>query len=100
MKNAEEFLKDKLSSINGKQLLVGLFATGVVVSGYFVIPNLIKKIKAKREEMAKKKLLEFNKSYIVTDNLKCLVCTENPKNIILKPCMHLCLCKECWNKLE
>jgi len=28
------------------------------------------------------------------DNV-CLVCIDNPKNIVLKPCSHMCICDVC-----
>ena len=28
------------------------------------------------------------------DNV-CLVCLDNPKNIVLKPCSHMCICHVC-----
>jgi hypothetical protein len=32
---------------------------------------------------------------INVNDLKCNVCLDSPKNIICKPCNHLCLCQEC-----
>jgi hypothetical protein len=36
---------------------------------------------------------------ISVNDLKCNVCLDNPKNIICKPCNHLCLCHECSTTL-
>ena len=27
---------------------------------------------------------------------ECTVCLDNEANMLMKPCMHLCMCKECW----
>ena len=40
---------------------------------------------------------EYNK---LVDVYRCVVCYKNPKNIILEPCYHFSICKECLNKLN
>ena len=34
------------------------------------------------------------------DIYRCSVCLERPKNIILQPCFHFCLCSKCLIKLD
>ena len=41
-----------------------------------------------------------NINHIVTDDLKCPICLTNPRNILLKPCKHLCLCNVCYKELS
>ena len=31
---------------------------------------------------------------------RCVVCYENPKNVILHTCFHFCLCTSCLSKLD
>jgi hypothetical protein len=33
---------------------------------------------------------------ILTNGLVCVMCKENAKSVILKPCLHICLCKSCF----
>eukprot|EP01016_Furgasonia_blochmanni_P047537 TRINITY_DN6995_c0_g1_i4.p1 TRINITY_DN6995_c0_g1~~TRINITY_DN6995_c0_g1_i4.p1 ORF type:complete len:364 (+),score=59.83 TRINITY_DN6995_c0_g1_i4:108-1094(+) len=37
-----------------------------------------------------------NLDFIVTEDLKCIICMDRARNVILKPCHHLCVCNECW----
>lgn len=30
---------------------------------------------------------------------QCVVCLDNPRMIMVKPCNHYCLCRQCWKKL-
>lgn len=39
-------------------------------------------------------------SLLLTDSFKCVICIENPKNIIFVPCYHMALCSTCYDKLE
>lgn len=34
------------------------------------------------------------------DYILCVICSINKPNILLQPCLHCCLCGECWSKLE
>lgn len=33
--------------------------------------------------------------YLQIENYECQICYERPRNVILKPCKHLCMCHEC-----
>merc|ERR1712083_541414 len=45
------------------------------------------KIKLKEIQDAKEKLMD--------DKLRCVVCLENPKSILIQGCNHLVLCEQC-----
>jgi len=30
--------------------------------------------------------------------IACIICMENPKNIVLLPCKHMCMCKQCYEQ--
>ena len=30
----------------------------------------------------------------------CVICRENPKKVLIMPCRHLCVCKDCGNHIE
>lgn len=34
------------------------------------------------------------------ENMRCVVCQESPREVILLPCGHLCLCEDCSAKLS
>ena len=59
----------------------------------------IKKWNNLRQNMNKDKLNSIKK--IVIDDLQCMVCLLNINNVILVPCEHFCMCKECYlHKIE
>ena len=35
----------------------------------------------------------------IPDSLECIICSVNPKEVILKPCGHVCICCACAEKL-
>lgn len=43
---------------------------------------------------------QMNIKKIVINDVKCCVCSENINNIILLPCKHFCVCKDCYNKMD
>lgn len=51
----------------------------------------------KELELQNKDIRKVNNNLI--DTYRCMVCYKNPKNIILQPCFHFCLCSECLQKL-
>lgn len=56
--------------------------------------KLIEDIKSQRIEQSK-----MNREINLDDNLRCVVCLENKKEIILLPCGHVCLCFGCSNQI-
>lgn len=45
-----------------------------------------------------------NRTKVADQNLpmevRCIVCMENPREIILLPCNHVCLCEDCAEKID
>jgi len=41
-----------------------------------------------------------NMGRILPDEFKCVICIDNPKNVIFKPCLHMAICKVCYQKLD
>ena len=39
-------------------------------------------------------------SSLYMENLQCVVCYDNPKNVIFKECHHMVVCKQCYEKLR
>lgn len=31
---------------------------------------------------------------------ECLICLSEPRNMIIMPCAHLCVCSECGNQIQ
>jgi hypothetical protein len=45
------------------------------------------------------KQLGIHDDELEDDNHLCVVCMEHPRNIVLVPCGHMALCKECCNTI-
>lgn len=45
-----------------------------------------------------------NRAKVPDENLppevRCIVCMENPREVILLPCKHVCLCEDCAEKIN
>jgi hypothetical protein len=57
----------------------------------------LKRVTKSKSEMEKKK--SNNNNNTNNDN-NCCICLENKKNILLMPCKHLCLCKDCVKHID
>ena len=54
-----------------------------------------------QNRILKDKMKQTNKRYDQLVNIyRCVVCLENPKNIILQPCFHFAICQKCLHKLD
>ncbi|XP_030386496.1 mitochondrial E3 ubiquitin protein ligase 1-like [Scaptodrosophila lebanonensis] len=42
----------------------------------------------------------LNRSNVISSDQLCVVCSTNPKEIILLPCGHVCLCEDCALKID
>lgn len=64
--------------------------------------RLTQKIRKKMQDFIEQ--VRMNKlkglSMLLTDSFKCIICIDNPKNIIFTPCYHMALCKTCFDHLE
>ena len=58
---------------------------------------LAKRIKIEKEGVeAKKRALESTVEDL-EDTVNCVVCFDEPRAVVLKPCAHFCLCQTCAN---
>ncbi|XP_054258596.1 mitochondrial E3 ubiquitin protein ligase 1-like [Macrosteles quadrilineatus] len=48
----------------------------------------------------KKQRSLFKESNNIPDELKCVVCLDNPREICLLPCGHVCLCEDCSDQIK
>nr|XP_036671753.1 mitochondrial E3 ubiquitin protein ligase 1-like [Drosophila suzukii] len=70
----------------------------------FVSRKIYRMIKIKAEEVTISNRLRTERRRNLPDNLSkdqiCVVCSTNPKEIILLPCGHVCLCEDCAQKIS
>ncbi|XP_014244136.1 mitochondrial E3 ubiquitin protein ligase 1-like [Cimex lectularius] len=52
-------------------------------------------VKKRIEEMRKERRKNARRSCELSENEKCVVCKENPKEIIILQCGHVCICEDC-----
>ena len=74
-----------------------------MIFGYIFVRRCVKfygKLKTVFEEINERdrndKMAKI--SEILTDDFRCVTCWDRPKNVILKPCMHMALCGCCLRK--
>jgi hypothetical protein len=104
-------LKDKAQLVKrfqdkklGIQRNLIIWSGAIAIFGYLFVRRLVKfyyKAKVILEEISEREKNEkLGKiSEIMTDDFRCVTCWDKPKNIILKPCMHMALCGGCLRKL-
>lgn len=112
MENPILFLKDKLQMINtlksssttkGRNMTF-VFILMVISAIMFIrrlkkwIVNLVKKYKVMKEMKRMEKTFELSRN--LSEAYICTICVENAKNVIFRPCLHLCICKLCYNRLR
>lgn len=95
-------LKQKSTSISRNMSIVFIF---MIISGVLFIKrvkrwtqNLYNRYKKMNELKRMEKTFELSKN--LTDDYKCIICIENAKNVIFRPCLHLALCKLCYDRLK
>lgn len=75
---------------------------GVLLAG-LMLRRYVRDRRRKKEEENLKKELEMSRRERrremrdpnLPENLVCVVCKQNPREIILLPCGHVCLCEDC-----
>ncbi|XP_023166671.1 mitochondrial E3 ubiquitin protein ligase 1 [Drosophila hydei] len=73
-----------------------------------IVRKMYRKKKQEHEEAKIRKRLEVerrerrarNRPHTLTQDQLCVVCSTNPKEIILLPCGHVCLCEDCAQKID
>lgn len=75
-----------------------------IVFGWLVVRRSMKlyfkaveKFREMKEKKSNEKLDQIGEQ--LTDDFKCIACMERPKNVIIKPCMHLAICNICLKRL-
>ncbi|XP_013140951.1 PREDICTED: mitochondrial ubiquitin ligase activator of nfkb 1-A [Papilio polytes] len=88
-------------------LLVVFGAVAVLASGRVAYKYLKRRKRRQLEESLKRQLAAGRKERRahareknLTDVQLCVVCSENPKEIILLPCGHVCLCEDCSENIK
>ncbi|XP_037721202.1 mitochondrial E3 ubiquitin protein ligase 1-like [Drosophila subpulchrella] len=70
----------------------------------FVSRKIYRRIKIKAEEVTIRNRLRAERRRNLPANLSqdqlCVVCSTNPKEVILLPCGHVCLCEDCAQKIS
>ncbi|CAG9821958.1 unnamed protein product [Phaedon cochleariae] len=90
------------SKKNYKLLCIVFGTIGIILAG-FIIRKYLRIKRKKKETEIQKSLLEASRRERrrimregdLTENQLCVVCKTNPKEIILLPCGHVCLCEDC-----
>lgn len=58
------------------------------------LKEALEKARRERKQQSRTKPRELR------EDQKCIVCIENPKEIICLPCGHVCLCEDCSSKIH
>lgn len=112
MDNPIMFLKDKtqmieqlkkLSATDGKKMsllfiMMTLFGFMVIRRLRRIFTNLWKSYQDSKEMNRMQKVIEVSQN--LSFEYKCVICYENAKNVIIRPCLHLAICKLCFSELK
>lgn len=95
-------LKRKATTLNNNMLII---LVAIILSGSLFLKRVKKWLTNLATQYKKHKELTrmsktFQISSTLSDDYKCVICTENPKNVIFRPCMHLSICKLCYDRLN
>lgn len=93
--------KQDISRLKKLQILFLILSVFLFI---MVIRRLLRLGKALKQRYIQAKLkLQMDKlggiRTLLTDDFKCIICSDNPKNVIFKPCLHFAMCKLCYDKL-
>ena len=85
-------------------LFSGLSFLSFLAAGSYAYYNNLKILQAKqlKESIEKSKMDIHKMPTIRADEMGtlCNICYENPSNIVLIPCNHLCVCSSCFEKIK
>lgn len=105
------FLKDKSQIVEKFKSNIKYWRNveymSIVLSTVFLILVIRRVIRIMK--MIKRKIIDLKTkmkmdklrgiSDLLTDDFKCIICIENLRNVIFKPCLHLAVCKICFEAM-
>jgi E3 ubiquitin-protein ligase MUL1 len=95
LNDKDELIDLLLNKLVSRKVLFYLMS----LSGTFFASILLNKIYRKiRREIVRYR--EGTVKMVMTDDLTCIICMENPRNIIIKQCKHMVMCGICFDKLR
>ena len=103
--HALKYIKGEMQKAkNIGRLFLGLSALSFFGAISFAFNNYIKKLQAAQLKESFEK--SQNEKYKMPDqiaslmDLECRICMNDPCNIVLVPCNHLCMCVKCFKEME
>ncbi|XP_016989214.1 mitochondrial E3 ubiquitin protein ligase 1-like [Drosophila rhopaloa] len=95
----------RLEEANRENILKLLVCSTIsVILIAYVVRKIYKRRNKKIEEAEIHNRLEterrMDRPVILSQDQLCVVCSSNPKEIILLPCGHVCLCEDCSQKIS
>lgn len=81
---------------------IGLFIGGMVVRRYLKDKEeqrMANELKKSLEE-SRKERRQLVREKDLPENQLCVVCRTNPREIVLIPCGHFCLCEDCSTDID
>jgi hypothetical protein len=105
------FLKDKIyllsklkKAITTKKIFLGIFGIVFAISGYHLSKKLIQKYMQWKEQQRREKLDNLRKKkpldFVMAEKMECVICNDQMRNVIFQPCHHMCVCYDCYKKLQ
>ena len=96
------FLIKKLkSSLLNKKMFLVLITIPFLASSLYLYRGLsryYRNYKMRNDLKKRDRLSEISKD--ISDDYKCTICCTNPRNIILKPCLHFLMCHICFEEVK
>jgi hypothetical protein len=90
--------RNKFQRVRNFSLLLSVvFGLLVLRRAILVGKNISERIGLFLEKIKMKKFQKYSEA--LSDDYKCIICIENPKNVIFKPCLHMSMCKNCYASL-
>ena len=87
-------LKDELKRANGDLFMMKLILTLMSAFLFVVICCTWDTANKAREESAQLR------EQLDSSGTMCTVCLDNPRQVLLQPCGHVCMCKDCADRVR
>lgn len=89
-----------------KKIFILAFLVPLLIGGgmftkklYEILRGYLRREREKLIDAMRQRMCDLAESKGMGDSVKCSVCYNNLKNVILKPCLHMSLCHECLMQL-